>query len=80
MKNKIEIVDTNNDGLIDMRPLIKELELLYKQVKNGEVSIRLASQLNNTAGKYIEAAKVQLLLCALTKKISTLKKQPAKLK
>lgn len=68
----IEIVNK----IIDMRPLIKDLRRLYKQLEEGKISIRKATTLINAAGKEIEAAKTQLILCITAKDVSDLKELP----
>lgn len=45
--------------------LAQDLSALYKELRQGSVDIKLASELNNTAGKIISAHKVQLAYHAL---------------
>ena len=45
--------------------LTTDLGSLYAELRNGTVDIKLATELNNTAGKIISAHKVQLAYHAL---------------
>lgn len=45
--------------------LSADLARLYGELRSGEVDIKLATELNNTAGKIISAHKVQLAYHAL---------------
>jgi adhesin HecA-like repeat protein len=45
--------------------LTTDLSALYGQLRDGTVDIKLATELNNTAGKIISAHKVQLAYHAL---------------
>ena len=38
----------------------KSLSTLFDQLKNGEVDVKVAAEMNNTAGKIINTLKVQL--------------------
>jgi hypothetical protein len=45
--------------------LTAHLADLYKDLKNGTIDVKVASEMNNTAGKIINAQKVQLEYAAL---------------
>lgn len=45
--------------------LTQDLGSLYNELRTGTVDIKLATELNNTAGKIISAHKVQLAYHAL---------------
>ena len=47
--------------------LTKELSSLYDGLKNGTVDVKVAAELNNTAGKIIHAQRVQLEYAELRK-------------
>ena len=47
--------------------LTSNLADLYKSLKDGTVDVKVASEMNNTAGKIINAQKVQLEYAALRK-------------
>jgi adhesin HecA-like repeat protein len=47
--------------------LTKELSSLYDGLKNGTVDVKVAAELNNTAGKIIHAQRVQLEYADLRK-------------
>ena len=42
-----------------------ELHKIFNQLKNDEIDLKKASEMNNTAGKIISIAKVQLAYSAL---------------
>lgn len=42
-----------------------ELQAIFNQLKNDEIDLKKASEMNNTAGKIISIAKVQLAYSAL---------------
>ncbi len=45
--------------------LTANLADLYKDLKNGTIDVKVACEMNNTAGKIINAQKVQLEYAAL---------------
>jgi hypothetical protein len=47
--------------------LTKELSSLYEGLKNGTVDVKIATEMNNTAGKIINAQRVQLEYAELRK-------------
>jgi hypothetical protein len=47
--------------------LTTELSSLYDGLKNGTVDVKVAAELNNTAGKIIHAQRVQLEYAELRK-------------
>ena len=47
--------------------LTTSLAELYNDLKVGAIDVKVASEMNNTAGKIINAQKVQLEYAALTK-------------
>jgi hypothetical protein len=47
--------------------LTKELSELYEGLKNGTVETKVATEMNNTAGKIINAQRVQLEYADLRK-------------
>lgn len=47
--------------------LTDALTSLYAGIKNGTIDVKAASEMNNTAGKIINAQKVQLEYAALRK-------------
>ena len=47
--------------------LTTELSSLYDGLKNGTVDVKIAAELNNTAGKIINAQRVQLEYAELRK-------------
>jgi adhesin HecA-like repeat protein len=47
--------------------LTTELSALYDGLKNGTVDVKVAAELNNTAGKIIHAQRVQLEYAELRK-------------
>lgn len=47
--------------------LTKELSELYEGLKNGTVDVKVATEMNNTAGKIINAQRVQLEYAELRK-------------
>lgn len=49
------------------------LALQYQKVLNGEIDVKVAAELNNTAGKIINSAKVQLEYNVQTKNTKTIK-------
>lgn len=49
------------------------LALQYQKVLNGEIDVKVASELNNTAGKIINSAKVQLEYNVQSKNNKTIK-------
>jgi len=42
-----------------------ELHTIFNQLKNDEIDLKKAAEMNNTAGKIISVAKVQLAYAAL---------------
>lgn len=51
----------------NIKELVDGLSALFEEIKRGEVDVKLASEMNNTAGKIINAQKVQLEYAALKK-------------
>lgn len=49
------------------------LALQYQKVLNGEIDVKVAAELNNTAGKIINSAKVQLEYNVQSKNNKTIK-------
>jgi hypothetical protein len=47
--------------------LSTELATLYDGLKNGTIEVKVAAEMNNTAGKIIHAQRVQLEYAALRK-------------
>jgi len=47
--------------------LTTELSALYEGLKNGTVDVKVATEMNNTAGKIINAQRVQLEYAELRK-------------
>ena len=47
--------------------LTTELSALYDGLKNGSIDVKIATEMNNTAGKIIHAQRVQLEYAALRK-------------
>ena len=47
--------------------LSTELAALYEGLKNGTIEVKVAAEMNNTAGKIIHAQRVQLEYAALRK-------------
>jgi hypothetical protein len=47
--------------------LTTELSSLYEGLKNGTVDVKVATEMNNTAGKIINAQRVQLEYAELRK-------------
>ena len=47
--------------------LSTELSALYEGLKNGSIEVKVAAEMNNTAGKIIHAQRVQLEYAALRK-------------
>jgi hypothetical protein len=47
--------------------LSTELAALYDGLKNGTIEVKVAAEMNNTAGKIIHAQRVQLEYAALRK-------------
>jgi hypothetical protein len=47
--------------------LTTELSSLYEGLKNGTVDVKVATEMNNTAGKIINAQRVQLEYADLRK-------------
>mgnify|MGYP000719297732 CR=1 FL=1 len=47
--------------------LTTELTALYEALKNGTIDVKAASEMNNTAGKIINAQRVQLEYADLRK-------------
>jgi hypothetical protein len=45
--------------------LTASLAALYKDLKDGTIDVKVAGEMNNTAGKIINAQKVQLEYAAL---------------
>lgn len=48
--------------------LVSRLSEVFNNLENGSLEYKVASELNNTAGKMINAAKVQLEYFAMVKK------------
>jgi hypothetical protein len=44
-----------------------QLSDLYEELKNGTIDVKIAAEMNNTAGKIIHAQRVQLEYAALRK-------------
>lgn len=51
----------------NIKELVDGLTALFDEIKRGDVDVKLASEMNNTAGKIINAQKVQLEYAALRK-------------
>lgn len=49
----------------NIKELVAGLSALFEKIERGEVDVKLASEMNNTAGKIINAQKVQLDYSAL---------------
>ena len=49
----------------NINELNDELHAIFMQLKNDEIDLKKASEMNNTAGKIISIAKVQLAYSAL---------------
>ena len=47
--------------------LTTELSALYEGLKNGSMDVKIATEMNNTAGKIINAQRVQLEYAELRK-------------
>lgn len=47
--------------------LTKELSELYEGLKSGAIDVKVATEMNNTAGKIINAQRVQLEYAELRK-------------
>ena len=47
--------------------LTMELTTLYEALKSGEVDVKIATEMNNTAGKIINTQRVQLEYAELRK-------------
>ena len=47
--------------------LTTELSALYDGLKNGSIDVKIATEMNNTAGKIIHAQRVQLEYADLRK-------------
>jgi hypothetical protein len=47
--------------------LTTELSALYEALKTGEIDVKVATEMNNTAGKIINAQRVQLEYADLRK-------------
>ena len=47
--------------------LTTELSALYDGLKNGSIDVKIATEMNNTAGKIINAQRVQLEYAELRK-------------
>ena len=45
--------------------LNNELHTIFSQLKNDQIDLKKAAEMNNTAGKIISVAKVQLAYAAL---------------
>lgn len=75
-KNNLQKI-TKDDALAICKSksinLTEELELLYQELKMGNVSIRQASCLVNIAGKHLDAIKTLLLCCAVNSDIPKIK-------
>lgn len=48
------------------------LSTLFEQIKSGEVDVKHAAEMNNTAGKIIASLKVQLDYAELRKDVPTI--------
>lgn len=51
----------------NIKELVDDLSALFGKIERGEVDVKVASEMNNTAGKIINAQKVQLEYAALRK-------------
>jgi len=49
--------------------LTTELSMLYTGLKNGTVDVKIATEMNNTAGKIINTQRVQLEYAELCKQL-----------
>ncbi len=48
-----------------MTDISKELAIVFYKLRDGEIDAKIACEMNNTAGKIIGAAKVQIAYAAL---------------
>lgn len=51
----------------NIKELVDDLSALFGKIERGEVDVNVASEMNNTAGKIINAQKVQLEYAELKK-------------
>lgn len=51
----------------NIKDLVDELSALFGKIETGKVDVNVAGEMNNTAGKIINAQKVQLEYAALKK-------------
>jgi hypothetical protein len=51
----------------NIKDLVSGLTALFDEIKTGVVDVKVAGEMNNTAGKIINAQKVQLEYAALKK-------------
>jgi len=51
----------------NIKELVDGLAVLFDEIKTGAVDVKKAGEMNNTAGKIINAQKVQLEYAALKK-------------
>lgn len=51
----------------NIKELVHSLAELFEKIESGQVDVKLAGEMNNTAGKIINAQKVQLEYAALKK-------------
>ena len=51
----------------NIKELVEKLGDLFDKIERGEVDVKVASEMNNAAGKMINAQKVQLEYAALKK-------------
>lgn len=49
----------------NINELTTELTVLYEALKNGTVEVKTATEMNNTAGKIINAQRVQIEYASL---------------
>lgn len=51
----------------NIKDLVDELSALFGKIETGKVDVNVAGEMNNTAGKIINAQKVQLEYASLKK-------------
>ena len=58
---------------MNINELIDELSSVFKELKTGEIEPRIAQEMNNSAGKIMNAAKLQLEYAGLIKETPDIK-------
>lgn len=61
------------DKIRNIADLTERLADVFNNLENGSLEYKVASELNNTAGKMINAAKVQLEYAAMMKRQPNIK-------